>query len=266
MVGIFINTLPLRVCVNPDSELIPWLKDLRGNGRRWAIMSTHRWCRYRVGVTCRRAVRYSTASWCLRTSIWIRKCGGRGGPWSNRQFRLLDKTNFAITLVAYAEPELHFKIDFDTGRFDDATIERMLGHLRTLLESMANDPQARLGDLPLLTSAERQQLIVEWADTAAEYPCEKCLHQLFEEQAERTPDAVAVSFDGQHLSYRDLNARANELARYLRMLGVCAETLVAICIERSVEMVVGILGILKGRRGVRPARSGLSQRPHCIHH
>ena len=110
---------------------------------------------------------------------------------------------------------------------------------------MAGQPQGRLGDLPLLTPAERQQLLVEWNDTATEYPRHTCLHQLFEEQVDRTPDSVAVVFEGQQLSYRDLNARANELAHYLKMLGVRAETLVAICVERSVEMVVGILGILK---------------------
>jgi amino acid adenylation domain-containing protein len=170
---------------------------------------------------------------------------GQGGPWSNRRFRLLDKTNFGITLVAYAEPELHFKIDFDTSRFDDATIKRMLGHLRTLLESMACQPPARLGELPLLTPAERQQLLVEWNDTSTAYPCDKCLHRMFEEQVDRTPDAVAVTFEGQQLTYRELNVRANELARYLRTLGVSSETIVAICIERCVEMVVGILGIVK---------------------
>ena len=164
----------------------------------------------------------------------------QGGSWSNRQFRLFEKTNYAITLVAYAETELRLKIGFDRSRFDDATIGRMLAHLRTLLEAMAGQPQGRLGDLPLLTPAERQQLLVEWNDTATEYPRDTCLHQLFEEQAERTPDAVAVVFEGQQLSYRDLNARANELARYLRTLGVRAETLVGICVERSVEMVVGI--------------------------
>src|SRR5262249_32576521 len=107
----------------------------------------------------------------------------QGGPWLNRHFRYIDKTNFAITLVAYAEPELHFKIDFDRSRFDDATIERMLGHLQTLLESMTCQPQARLRELKLLTPAERHQLLVEWNDTTAKYPCDKCLHQLFEEQA-----------------------------------------------------------------------------------
>jgi amino acid adenylation domain-containing protein/non-ribosomal peptide synthase protein (TIGR01720 family) len=121
----------------------------------------------------------------------------------------------------------------------------MSRHFQTLLEAIAANPQQPVAELPLLTKAERDQLLVEWNDTQVDYPKDKCLHQLFEEQVEKTPDAVAVVFEDQQLTYREINARANQLAHYLKSLGVKPETLVGICVERSVEMVVGLLGILK---------------------
>ena len=102
-----------------------------------------------------------------------------------------------------------------------------------------------MSELPLLTDGERRQLLVEWNDTAADYPRDQCIHQLFETQAARTPEAVAVVFEDRQLTYAELNARANQLAHYLRELGVGPEVLVGICVERSLEMVVGLLGILK---------------------
>ena len=102
-----------------------------------------------------------------------------------------------------------------------------------------------IAQLPLSPAAERRQLLLEWNDTARDYPRHRCLHQLFEEQVQRTPDAVAVVFGEQQLTYRELNARANQLARHLRGLGVGPEVLVGICVERSLEMVIGLLGILK---------------------
>jgi len=134
---------------------------------------------------------------------------------------------------------------YNTDLFDRATIERMVGHYKVLLEAVVANPQVKLKDLPLLTEAERHQLLVEWNDTKADFPSDKCIHQLFEEQVEKNRDAVAVIFEDRQLTYGELNARANQLAHQLRDLGVKSDTLVAICVERSLEMVVGLLGILK---------------------
>jgi amino acid adenylation domain-containing protein len=122
--------------------------------------------------------------------------------------------------------------------------ERFIGHLRTLFDATLADPDRSLGALQLLTDAERQQLLVDWNDTAASYPRD-CLHELIQGQADNTPDAVAVEFRGQQLTYAQLEARANQLAHYLLALGVEREVLVGICVERSLEMVIGLLGILK---------------------
>jgi len=135
--------------------------------------------------------------------------------------------------------------DYNTDLFKDETIQRWLGHFQTLLEAVINDPRQNLRELPLLSPAERQQLLVDWNNTKTDYPQDQCIHQLFEAQVERTPDAIAVIFENQKLTYSELNSRANQLAHYLQSLGVGPEVLVGILVERSLEMIVGLLGILK---------------------
>ena len=114
-----------------------------------------------------------------------------------------------------------------------------------MLEGIAADPGCRLSDLPLLTEVEQSRLLAEWNATRTAYPAERCVHELFEAQAARTPDAVAVAVGNRRVSYRELDARANQLAWYLRARGVGPDALVPICVERSLEMAVGLLGILK---------------------
>jgi amino acid adenylation domain-containing protein/non-ribosomal peptide synthase protein (TIGR01720 family) len=135
--------------------------------------------------------------------------------------------------------------EYNTDLFDASTIARMTGHFVTLLEGIITNPQQQISQLPLLTEVEQQQLLVEWNNTQVDYPGDKCIHQLFEEQVERTPDAVAVVFEDQQLTYQQLNCRANQLAHCLQSLGVKPDVLVGLCVERSLSMVVGLLGILK---------------------
>ena len=148
-------------------------------------------------------------------------------------------------LVWETERELNGYFQYSTDLFDAETISRMAEHFQTLLEAIVANPDVRIGQLPLLAPLESHQLLVEWNDTQAEYPQDKCIHHLFEEQVERTPNAVAVVFEEERLTYRELNSRANQLAHYLQSLGVKPEVLVGICIERSLSMIVGLLGILK---------------------
>ncbi len=136
-------------------------------------------------------------------------------------------------------------LEYNAELLDGLTFTRMLGHFQVLLEGIVADPEQRLWALPILTGSEREQLLVEWNNTRTEYPRDAIIHELFEAQVQRTPDAVAVVFENQRLTYRQLNARANQLAHHLRALGVEPEVLVGIFVERSVEMVVGLLGILK---------------------
>jgi aspartate racemase len=134
---------------------------------------------------------------------------------------------------------------YATDLFDASTVARMGAHWRALLEAMVATPERRVAELPLLTDAEREQVLVEWNDTKTRYPREASIAELFEAQAKRTPQAVALECGGEALTYREFNARANRLARYLRKQGVKAGTLVGLCVERSLEMVVATLAILK---------------------
>lgn len=142
------------------------------------------------------------------------------------------------------------EVNYSTDLFNDATIARIIGHFQTLLEGIVSNPKYRLSDLPILTSVERHQILVEFNQIPSKISSQNsknylCFHQLFEAQVERSPQAVAAVFEGQYLTYYELNSRANQLAHYLHQLGVSPEVVVGICIERSLEMIVGLLGILK---------------------
>ena len=155
-------------------------------------------------------------------------------------------SKFDLTLAAVETKEgIRTTIEYNSDLFDTETIERMLGHLQVMLEGVVADRDHRIAELPLLTDQERHQILMEWNATGREYPRDRCLHQLFEEQAARTPAAVAVVYEEEQLTYQQLNIRANQLAHYLRKLGVGPEVMVGICLERSLEMVVALLGILK---------------------
>jgi amino acid adenylation domain-containing protein len=172
---------------------------------------------------------------------------------------------FDLTLsIAEAAGALTATLEYNTDLFEQATIQRMIGHFQTLLEGIVANPERRLSELPILTEVERHQLLVEWNDTKRDYPRDECIHELFEDQVERTPDAVAVVFpstgsgqsEHRQLTYRELNRRANQLAHYLRKRGVGPEILVGICLERSLEMVIGLLAILKAGGAYLPLDPG----------
>ena len=153
---------------------------------------------------------------------------------------------FDLTLlVEETERDLHLLMEYNTDLFEKETIQRMLGHFRILLESVVANPRQHVASLPMLSEAERHQILVEWNRTEADYPRDKCIHELFEEQAARTPNAIAVSFGQEQWSYVELNARANQVARYLQKLGVGPGMLVGLCMQRSLELCAGVLGILK---------------------
>ncbi|HLO48027.1 MAG TPA: amino acid adenylation domain-containing protein, partial [Kamptonema sp.] len=134
---------------------------------------------------------------------------------------------------------------YSTDLFDDATITRMLGHFQTLLEGIVANPEDRIVQLPLLSESELNQLLVEWNNTQVNYPQDKCIHQLVESVVEQNSEATALLFGDEQLSYKELNIRSNKVAHYLKKSGVKSEVLVGLCVERSFDMVIGMLGILK---------------------
>ncbi|AOX00478.1 non-ribosomal peptide synthetase [Moorena producens PAL-8-15-08-1] len=134
---------------------------------------------------------------------------------------------------------------YNRDLFETETISRMVSHYENLLSAAVETPERLISQLPLMKESELDQILVEWNNTKTDYPTDKCIHQLFEEQVENNPNSIAVVFENEKLTYSELNGKANQLAHYLQGLGVKPETLVGICVERSVEMVVGLLAILK---------------------
>ncbi len=155
-------------------------------------------------------------------------------------------TRFDLELNLWPDEDLwRGFFSYSTALFDAGTIERLASHYQVLLEALLTEPDRPVADVALLAKAEREQLLSEWNDSAAEYPREKCFDELFEAQTRRTPDAVAAVSGGQQLTYYELSERSNKVARRLQEWGVHQEVLVGICMERSIDMIVGLLGILK---------------------
>ncbi|WP_353737207.1 SDR family NAD(P)-dependent oxidoreductase [Moorena sp. SIO3B2] len=245
MVGVFINTLPLRVQVSPKAQLIPWLQELNEKQLQLQtncyipLVEIQKLSQVPAGVALFQNIlvfeNYPDISW-LKWSSNLKITEIEG----------FSKINYPLSLITgVINEDLLLKFFYDTSYFDSETIARMLGHLQTLLVAMVANPNIELGKLPLMTEAELDQVLVAWNNKKTDSRTKKCIHQLFESCVQETPDAIAVVFEKQKLTYSQLNSKANQLAHYLQKLGVVPETPVGICVERSVEMVVGLLAILK---------------------
>lgn len=243
MVGLFINTLPVTVKVPTATPLWQWLRELQA---QQVERSQYSWCPL-VEI---QAISEIPQELPLFESIVVfenyphdTSLSNPGGSIQITKGRVIEQTNYPLTVIAVPGQELFLRILYDGSRFDAETINRMIGHLVTLLESTIANIEQTVAEIPMLTATEQRQILV-WNDTKKDYP-HKCIAQLFEEQVERTPDAVAVSFQSQQLTYQQLNCQANKLAHHLQKLGVKPEVRVGICVERSLPMVVGLLAILK---------------------
>ena len=158
----------------------------------------------------------------------------------------IDTTRFEVGMnVVDRGAELTAEVTFNTDLIEPATMQRWLRHFETLLRAVAAQPEQPVSALPLLTDTERQQILVEWNNTRREFPTDHCFHHLFEAQVTRTPDAPALKFENDTLTYRELNRRTNQLAHHLRALGVGPDVPVGICLDRSLDMLVALLGVLK---------------------
>lgn len=245
MVGLLINTVPVRVEISGEKPLLSWLKELRS---QWVAMRDYE---HTPLVKIQRCSDVPPGKPLFESIVVFENhelnttLRSQGGRWENLQVQLAEQTNCPLTLLGYGESELLLKLKYDRQKFDDAKIARMLGHLQTLLSSMATNPWQCLGELPLITTSEKQQMLIDWNNTKADFADKICIHQLFETQVERTPDAVAVVFEKEQLTYKELNDRANQLAHKLQKLGVKPGVLVAVYLERSLEMIPAVLGILK---------------------
>mgnify|MGYP003042688785 CR=1 FL=1 len=244
-VGAFENTAVLRVRLQEDATIEQQLKQTRA-----AVAET---CAHQAVEALKPVRNHSQVSQVLMglndTSATIIASTELqlSGPKPSEVSIENSKTRLELSLVlSEGEKGLAATLMYARGLFKRETIERMATCWRVLLEGMVTDVQQPINQLPLLTAAEREQLLDGFNDTAVVYPQDRLIHELFEEQVQRTPDAIAVVHEGECLTYAELNSRANQLARYLvSKEGVGPDQLVGICTDRSLEMVVGLLGILK---------------------
>jgi amino acid adenylation domain-containing protein len=168
--------------------------------------------------------------------------------------------NFDLTLdIIERKDDLVCRFESNADLFESETIARMMGHFQNLLEGIAQNPEQKISELPLLSEAERRQLLVEWNNTTTDYPSSQSIQELFEQQVAQSPDAVALVWDEQSLTYAELNTRANQLAHYLRRWGVEPDMRVAVCLQRSPELIIALLGILKAGGAYVPLDPGYPQ-------
>jgi amino acid adenylation domain-containing protein len=252
VVGLFLNTVPVRATLPPEISIAAALQDLRSE---WISLRVYE---HTPLTRIKEASGFAPSASLFGSLVvfenqnfhtaltTISEC------WIAREWHLLEQTNFPLTFAVYGDPEMLLKLEFDRRKFTRETAQCMLRHARQLFESIAANPEQKIAGLTLLTPAEVQQLLVEWNATAREYPRETSLAALVEAQVERTPDAVAVVYGDQQLTYRELNERANELSHELRKHGAGPNQLVGLYVERSINMVMALLAIVKAGAAYLP--------------
>lgn len=247
ILGLFINTVPLRVSMQPDRPLMDWLKDLLAENVRVRqydyapLVQMQRWSEVPRGEAL-----FHSLFVFENAPVDRELCEGRIiFKGEEEQYRV--HTNYPLTVMGWPGRELGLKISYDKRLFDADTTGRMIRHFRTLLEAMAERPTARLADLSPLKQDERRQLLTEWnpKTEAADEERSESFSRLFEEQVEKTPGAVAVECLEEKTTYRELNRRANRVAHALAEAGVQPDTVVALLDDRSIDLLTMMLGVFK---------------------
>ena len=243
MVGLLANTLPVRVCVSPDARIGEWLQ---GEHQHFARL---REVEQSPLPEVQRCSGVAAPTPLFDSLFAFENYPGVGSPsiagLQTDGLRMEEQSNLPLTIAVIAAEPLRLGITYDTGVFTDTVVRRLAGQFVAVLEGLAGDPGCRVGSVSLLGGAERERLLAGVNATGVEYGDDPCLHELFEAQADRVPGAVAVECGGQRVTYAELDQRANWFARYLAGRGVGPETVVGVCLERSVELIVALLGVLK---------------------
>ncbi|HLL45357.1 MAG TPA: condensation domain-containing protein, partial [Longimicrobiaceae bacterium] len=255
MVGLFINTLPVRVAVDPAAPVLGWLEGIQAGQAELRefeyspLAQVQKWSEVPAGQP-------------LFEQILVVNTPGEEGadePFAGimvEPVRAVEKTNYPLTVEARTGARITFHVEYDRARFEDGAAERLLEHLARLLEGLGSGAGLRLGEVEMLDEAERRQLLREWNDTARPLPSEDTVDALVGRRAAGAPGAPAVVFGRTVLGYRELDARASRLAHALRRRGVGPEARVGICLERSAEMVVALLGVLRAGGACVPLDPG----------
>jgi natural product biosynthesis luciferase-like monooxygenase protein len=242
--GSFINTLPVRVQIDRDQTVASWLQERRAASVRLrevehtSLLDIQKWSAVAHGQPLFHTLLVYTPR---LIGPMLKE---QGGVWADRDVQFHEQTNFPLALFAYGERGLLLKLSFDSARLAPATVDRWLGQLETILAALPGHAERPVGDLPVLAPAEERQLVQTWNATARPF-ADACIHELIEQQAARTPQATALAFRDRSITYDELNRRANRVARQLQAHGAAPDRMVGNFVDRSIEMVIGLLGILK---------------------
>ncbi|MDQ0418593.1 amino acid adenylation domain-containing protein [Croceifilum oryzae] len=242
MVGLFINTLPTRIRLSNEGSVVDWLHQIQMKEM------DRRQYEYNSLVDIQGWSEVPRNSALFHTLYIFENYPVQGAL--DADLRLLDaqsaeQTNYPLTLIAMPGRQITLKLMYDRHYFDGEIIQRIQGHLAEVLIQMTKSSDVTLSEVTHLTMEEQTQLLEKWNDTGIDYSSEHMIHTLFEQQVEKTPEAIAVMHEGERLTYQELNERANQLAHYLQKCGVGQDSLVGVYMDRSLDMMVGLLGILK---------------------
>ncbi|MFE4336966.1 amino acid adenylation domain-containing protein, partial [Streptomyces sp. NPDC056831] len=250
MVGLLINTTPVRARIDRDRSVVEWLaglQDQQVRARKYeqTPLTTITECSALAPGQALFNTLYAFENYPDQARVE----GGEGGRYADGDGLRAganygrDQSNYPLGVIASSARELVVRLSYDRAHYDDATMERMAGHLATVLTVIATDAGQRVGDLPVLTAAEQDRLVSEWNGTAGPVPAVAGVHELVADRTAATPDAIALVAGEQALGYAELTARAARLAHHLRHAGVGAESVVAVCLERGIDMAVTVLAV-----------------------
>jgi amino acid adenylation domain-containing protein len=245
IVGLFLNTIPIRMKLASTTTVSEVLRNLR---QEWVSLREYE---HSPLVLIKEASDVPPSAPLFDSLVVFENqrfdagLKSMGDLWSKRSFRLLEQTNFTLSFLAYGDTEILLKIEYDSTRYTRGAIALMLRHLELLLDGMVSNPDAPALSLPMLTAEERQHCLVDWNQTGKQYPAQKSVSALLDLQAKSAPERVAVITEEGQLTYAEMHSRANRLARYLQSLGVGPESLVGISLERSYNMLVALLAVMK---------------------
>ncbi|WP_241752459.1 non-ribosomal peptide synthetase, partial [Paenibacillus alvei] len=246
MIGLFINTIPIRVACEEHNRFSDVMRQIQEQA-----LESSRFDYYPLyEIQAVSAHKQDLLNHILVFENYpmeeqMEQAGDEQGKLNITDVQVAEQTNYDFNFVVMPGDDMMIRLEYNAGMYERADMERVRHHLIHVLEQVTADPSIAISELRLATEAEKAELMTAFNDTAAEYPCEQTIHRMFEEQTQRMPDAAAVLFGDECLTYRELNERSNRLARTLRAAGIVPDQIVGIMAERSLELMVGIMGILK---------------------
>jgi amino acid adenylation domain-containing protein len=245
MVGLLINTIPVRIKLNPEQSIISLLKQIR---KQWIDFRQYEYTplsHIKQWNDLSGNINLFDSLVNFENDELNTKLKSQGGNWLHRKFQLLEQAHYPLSLGFYSAQQLLIKIGYDRRFFDRDTITRMRGHIHTLFQAIINNPQEKISKLNILTEVEKTQTLLSYNNTQISYKKDKCIHQLLEEQVIKTPNNIAIIFQSKKLTYKELNEKANQLAHYLQEIGVKSQDKVAIYLGRSPWIIISLFAIMK---------------------